>query len=248
MKARRGFTLVLLFPSALLADDVQFFETKVRPLFAWQCYSCHSSKSKIAQGGLRLDSRQGAMQGGHLGPAVVPGNPDDSRLIRAVRHQVEPNMPPWGKLKPDQIEALEEWVRRGAPWPTEAAPERAATEPDSRAQAKKHWAWQPIQSRQPPDVKNSTWPFEAIDRFLLHKLEDTLVVWGGEFGRTPFDQDLSLGSAPEEDRGREHNPHGFTMWLAGAASNQALSTVRRMTSLTAQWTGRYISTICMRRS
>lgn len=172
MNLRSCLRLGFLFPSLLLGDDIQFFEAKVRPLLASQCYGCHSSKSKIVQGGLRLDSREGMVRGGHLGPAVVPGKPDESRIVQAVRHQVEPTMPPWGKLKPEQIGILEEWVRRGAPWPQDA-PERAggASEPSSKTDARNHWAWQPVRAVQPPAVKKSDWPRDAIDRFLLQKLE-----------------------------------------------------------------------------
>ena len=101
----RFAVLVVIFRSqAFGADDVEFFESKVRPLLAEQCYACHSSKAKIVQGGLRLDSRETTLRGGHSGPALVPGNPDQSRLIRALRHEVEPHMPPWGKLEPEKIE------------------------------------------------------------------------------------------------------------------------------------------------
>src|SRR5689334_3087621 len=91
--------LTAMFASyAFGADDLEFFESKVRPLLAEQCYACHSSKATIVQGGLRLDSRETILRGGHSGPALVPGNPDQSRMIRALRHEVEPHMPPWGKL------------------------------------------------------------------------------------------------------------------------------------------------------
>src|SRR5262245_23293501 len=120
--------LILIFaPRAVAADDLEFFESKVRPLLATQCYSCHSSKATVVQGSLRLDSRETILRGGHSGPALVPGNSDQSRLIRALRHEVEPHMPPWGKLEPEKIAVLEEWIRRGAPWPEEQ-PSNPSTE------------------------------------------------------------------------------------------------------------------------
>lgn len=164
---------ILLFGSrAVAADDLEFFESKVRPLLATQCYSCHSSKAAIVQGGLRLDSRETALRGGHSGPAVVPGNPAQSRMIRALRHEVEPHMPPWGKLEPEKIAVLEEWIRRGAPWPQEGQPAAATgatSSPSSKPDAKRHWAWQPIVRSQPPKSADA-WPRDAIDQFLLHKL------------------------------------------------------------------------------
>src|SRR5262245_34969437 len=143
---------ILIFASqTFAADDLEFFESKVRPLLATQCYSCHSSKAMVVQGSLRLDSRETILRGGHSGPAAVPGNPDQSRMIRALRHEVEPHMPPWGKLEPEKIAVLEEWIRRGAPWPEEH-PSSTSTEisPSSKRNDKSHWAWQPIALAQPP--------------------------------------------------------------------------------------------------
>ncbi len=141
-KGVSGVAVLALAAGLCSAGDLEFFETKVRPVLATQCHACHGSKAKIVQGGLRLDTREGLMKGGHSGPAIVPGNPDESRLIQAVRHQMKPAMPPWGKLPAEQIAALEEWVRLGAPWPQETA-EAVKTSPKA-IDASKHWAWQPI--------------------------------------------------------------------------------------------------------
>jgi hypothetical protein len=167
----RFAVLMVIFTSqAFGADDVEFFESKVRPLLAEQCYACHSSKAKIVQGGLRLDSRETILRGGHSGPALVAGNPDQSRLIRALRHEIEPHMPPWGKLESEKITVFEEWIRRGAPWPEER-PSTPSTQTSStpKPNSKSHWAWQPIALRQPP-AAGSAWPRDMIDRFLLDKL------------------------------------------------------------------------------
>jgi len=167
---RLALLTVMFASQAFGADDLDFFESKVRPLLATQCYSCHSSKATIVQGGLRLDSRETILRGGHSGPALVPGNPDQSRLIRALRHEVQPHMPPWGKLEPEKIAVLAEWIRRGAPWPEER-PSTASTETTapSKPNAKSHWAWQPIALSRPPSVA-SAWPHDPIDRFLFEKL------------------------------------------------------------------------------
>ncbi len=93
----------------------KFFESKVRPLLVERCHKCHTGdKSK---GGLRLDSREALLKGGETGPAVVAGKPDESLLMRAVRHQDGLAMPPNGKLNEAQISALAEWIKSGTVWP-----------------------------------------------------------------------------------------------------------------------------------
>ena len=101
------------------ANDLQFFETKIRPLLADKCFKCHSKEGDKVKGGLLLDSRESVLHGGNTGPALVPGNPDKSLLIQAVRYKDEDlQMPPKGeKLSDQQIADLTEWVRRGAPDP-----------------------------------------------------------------------------------------------------------------------------------
>ena len=104
--------------------------------------------------GLAPGQPETILRGGHSGPALVPGNPDQSRLIRALRHETEPHMPPWGKLEPEKIAVFEEWIRRGAPWPEER-PSTANSQTSStpKANAKNHWAWQPIALRQPSGLE-----------------------------------------------------------------------------------------------
>ena len=100
---------------------------QVRPLLIKHCYQCHSSEAKILKGGLHLDSRGGWMKGGDSGPAIVPGAPDKSLLIEAIRYQ-SLEMPPEGKLPDSEIVVLEKWVRMGAPDPrTDPASTRRPT-------------------------------------------------------------------------------------------------------------------------
>jgi hypothetical protein len=101
-------------PAAARGDDAAFFEAKVRPVLADRCLSCHGDTKHKA--GLRLDSLVGMLRGGESGPAIVPGEPDESNLVLAIRHEGW-EMPPDGMLADAEIEALAEWVRRGAPWP-----------------------------------------------------------------------------------------------------------------------------------
>src|SRR5262245_24788910 len=99
-------------------DDVDFFETKIRPILVENCFSCHSRQAKKQKGGLDLSDRQTIVTGGDSGPAVVPGKPADSLLVTAIsyRDTASLQMPPKGKLAARDITLLEEWVRRGLPF------------------------------------------------------------------------------------------------------------------------------------
>src|SRR5205807_1471055 len=108
-------------PSPVTAEQERFFEDKVRPLLVANCWDCHGPKKQ--ESGLRLDSRTGVIDGGDSGErAVVPGDPDRSLLIKAVNHLGEYHMPPKRKLAVDEIAALSEWVKAGAPWPATKSP------------------------------------------------------------------------------------------------------------------------------
>ncbi len=98
----------------LSANQVEFFESRVRPVLAGTCLKCHGVSTH--KGGLRLDSRDAVLKGGDSGAAVVPGNPDASPMIDAINYRGL-EMPPTGKLNPREIAALVEWVKMGAPWP-----------------------------------------------------------------------------------------------------------------------------------
>ncbi len=156
------------------ADDtgsVDFFEKKIRPLLADNCYKCHSAQSEKVKGGLKLDTRADVLKGGDTGPALVPGDPEKSLLIKAVRYTDEElKMPPKNKkLSAGQIADLETWVKMGAPDPRTNAAAVAAS--IVTAQAKKHWAYQPVLLPAPPAVKNAKWIQSPLDNFVLAKLE-----------------------------------------------------------------------------
>ena len=176
---RISAALCLLAGTELLtASDVdgEFFEKQVRPILVARCLECHSGKSAKIQGGLRLDSRAAALQGGDTGPAVVPGKPKESLLIDAINYGELYQMPPKGKLPADEVAVLTKWIEHGAPWPQAAADEAAGHGVekvfDLAKRKAEHWCWQPIQSSSlPPDVKNPALATEAIDRFVLAKLE-----------------------------------------------------------------------------
>jgi hypothetical protein len=156
-------------------DPTQFFESRIRPLLVDKCYSCHSAQAKKLKGGLFVDSGDGLLKGGDSGPAIVPGQPDQSRLIDAVRYgNPDLQMPPKTKLADGQIADLTEWVKRGAPWPSGTGTASAASAKpvfDLQKRKNEHWAWQAIRRQDPPAVKNADWPRGPIDRFILSKLE-----------------------------------------------------------------------------
>jgi hypothetical protein len=155
------------------ATAVEFFESKIRPLLVDHCYKCHSQGSeKGVKGGLYLDTREGLLRGGDSGPALKPGDPDASLIIKAVRYLDEAlQMPPKDqKLQPGQITDLEAWVRMGAPDPRSSNPGTApATVPADKAS--RHWAFQPVRKPALPQVANPAWPRTPVDHFILAKLE-----------------------------------------------------------------------------
>ncbi|MHB8520270.1 MAG: PSD1 and planctomycete cytochrome C domain-containing protein [Limisphaerales bacterium] len=155
------------------AAGAEFFENKIRPILVDRCYSCHSSEARKVKGGLLLDTREGLLKGGDDGPAVVPGDPEGSLLIKAVRY-ADPDlqMPPKNKkLKPEQIAALEAWVKMGAPDPRSTKATASGPPLSDPAQVRTHWAFQPATMPAIPRVKNTRWVQTPIDAFVLAKLE-----------------------------------------------------------------------------
>ena len=153
------------------AADVEFFEAKVRPLLVERCQSCHSTRTKKERGGLLLDSRSAILKGGDSGPAVVPGELDKSLLIKAIRYQDKTlHMPPAGKLAEREVATLEEWVRRGVPFP---GPDDTATVKHgvNLVEGRKFWSFQPPQSVPAPNTRDRTWAQRPIDAFILAELE-----------------------------------------------------------------------------
>ena len=156
--------------NTLSPEETAFFESKVRPLLAESCYGCHSDKA--VQGGLRLDSKEALLKGGEHGAALIAGKPEQSLLIRAVQYTDKSlRMPPKGRLSDAQIAVLTEWVKRGAPDPRIAVPASSGGRTIDIAAGRKHWAFQPLKSVKPPEVKNDAWSKNPIDRFILAKLQ-----------------------------------------------------------------------------
>ncbi len=155
------------------SQTAAFFEARIRPILVAHCFDCHADDEK---GDLRVDSREALLTGGASGPAIVPGKPDDSLLIKVVR-QV-PGVPkmPKGRaaLKADDIDTLATWIREGAAWPssTEAAAKPTASHAMTiTAEDRAFWSIRPLQTPAVPRVRNAAWPKTDIDRFILARLE-----------------------------------------------------------------------------
>ena len=158
-----------------LADEandrkgLQFFEARIRPVLVAECYGCHSQKAGNPKAGLLVDSREGLRRGGESGAAVVPGNPDDSLLMEALRHDGVA-MPPTKKLSDRVIADFETWIRLGAQDPRDQGSSSAPLVLDV-AQARQFWSFQPVKPAVAPSVTNRAWPKTELDRFVLAGLE-----------------------------------------------------------------------------
>jgi hypothetical protein len=145
------------------AEQTRFFETSIRPLLVEKCFKCHGEKKQW--GGLRLDSRESLLRGGESGAAIVPGKPDTSLLISAIRQTDDDlRMPQDDKLTERQIAELVRWVEMGAPFPMKVGAAERTRDPN-------HWAFQLPAEPPVPTVVNSAWPQSALDQFILAKLE-----------------------------------------------------------------------------
>jgi hypothetical protein len=145
----------------------EFFETKIRPVLAESCFSCHGPKKQ--QANLRLDSREALLKGSENGPVIVSGQPDKSLLIHALRQQGELRMPPRSKLAEPVIADFAEWIKLGVPWPASKDP--IASKTLEASAGKNHWSFQPVRNPPIPVVKSNAWPQTPVDAFILSKLE-----------------------------------------------------------------------------
>jgi len=161
-------------PKAPDAHAIEFFEKKVRPVLFTNCFGCHGPAKQMK--GIRLDSLAGMLKGSGGGPVLVLGHPDNSPLIQAIRYNGKIKMPPTGKLKPEEVEALTEWVKMGAPWPGQTATNAIQTGktgdyiiPDS---LKNHWSFQPVRKPSLPKIRGPKTKIQnPVDSFILAGLE-----------------------------------------------------------------------------
>jgi len=164
---RRGWILLLLLSltarvSSGADDRDTLFESKIRPVLVGTCFACHGDVQ--TSGELRVDSREALLKGGDSGPAIIPGNPEQSLLIHAIQRQADVSvMPPDEEkaLRPDQVADFSAWIRAGAVWPESTA----------RFQTGRHWAYQPLQDVRPPLVHDSSWLQTSVDAFIRSRQE-----------------------------------------------------------------------------
>ena len=178
--ARRALALfaaalpgLALHAAAPDSTGIEFFERRIRPLLVENCYECHSHGKEI-KGGLTLDSMQGARAGGESGPAVVPGKPAESLLLRAVRYQDEHlRMPPKKekRLSADQVADLEKWISMGAPDSRTGRGAKLSPMEEIRLDGRTHWAFRPLTKPAPPKPTTRARATTEIDAFILRKLE-----------------------------------------------------------------------------
>jgi hypothetical protein len=190
---RSSLTIVLLLWAATFAsaqglppaaEGVVDFVELIEPLFAARCVGCHGEAQQF--NGLRLDRKQDAMRGGHSGPAILPGNSTDSRLIHLVAgYEVKGLMPPSGDpLTAEEVGLLRAWIDQGAQWPEEeAATQESATT---------HWAYQPGSNPFPPQVSDEDWVRNPIDRFVLARLDREAIAPADEANRRTLLRRVSL--------------------------------------------------------
>jgi len=154
-------------------SDADFFENNVRPILANNCYSCHG---EVTSGGLKLDSREAMLKGGELGAVLVPGDPGKSLIITAVHQNTLLKMPKGGKLTPQEVADLSEWVKHGAVWPKSApgtvfsASVKTGVITDKQ---RAFWSYQPLKVVPIPEstaIKNAHWAKTSIDKFVLAKM------------------------------------------------------------------------------
>jgi hypothetical protein len=170
---------LLILPLAAQTGDFSQFEAKIRPILVTKCYGCHSSKLQAPMGGLVLDSKAGMLQGGAAGKVIVPGKPEQSRLLMALSY-TDPTlqMPPTGKLPDAVIADFTQWIASGAPDPrtdvpkATAGPSPAPLKGMSIEDGRKWWAFQPVHEMSPPSVKDLKWVRNKIDAFVLAKMDE----------------------------------------------------------------------------
>jgi len=161
---------------AQTAEQVEFFEKKIRPVLAGSCQGCHNAKLKSAE--LDMSTAAGFRAGGQSGPLVDTAKPEESRLLKVVSYDERLKMPPTGKLSAAQLADLGAWVKMGAPWPNAGEASAAATGWSVRKggrnfseEEKKFWSFQALKPVTPPAVRDESWVRTPVDRFILAKLE-----------------------------------------------------------------------------
>lgn len=163
-------------PPEVAAAGIEFFESKVRPIFAEHCHSCHGAD--MQKSGLRLDRASGIFAGGDTGPVLIQGEPEKSRIVSAIQYTNNRlMMPPDQKLPEDAIQAISDWIAMGAPWPED---DELITQPDEEHSKSEwierlkrhHWSFQPVESTAIPEDALEGWSAHPVDRFIGARLAE----------------------------------------------------------------------------
>jgi hypothetical protein len=188
--ANRALTIIVLLSFGLLkpavaqergeesdakftTEQLDFFESKIRPLLVEHCYNCHSSEGQGTRGGLAVDSREGLQVGGESGPAIVPRNLEESLLWNAVNHQ-DLRMPPRNKLPPQSIADIRQWIEMGAPDPRSGrvAPVNSQVSDEDIEKGRDFWSFKSPQVIAPKSLQQfADWPKSDIDRYVAAGFE-----------------------------------------------------------------------------
>ena len=184
MTGRTLALLALLVTSAaapaqsqeLAPEDLEHFESKIRPVLVERCYQCHGADPDRIRAGLALVDAEGLRAGGDSGAVIVPGAPDDSLLVEVLRYEGPIKMPPDGRLPAAVVADFERWITRGAPDPRATDTPVVAARSDSGGAydfgpGREHWAYRPMARAEPPAVENEAWVRGPVDRFILARLE-----------------------------------------------------------------------------
>lgn len=205
------------------AAQREWFEKHVRPVLAEHCYECHSGRSKELKAGLRVDSRAALLQGGDSGPAIVPGKPDESLLVQALRYEGF-EMPPTRRLDEATVSLVARWIADGALWPDEPPAESAVANAGQESptgsnlvaqRAAQHWCWRPISRPTPPTVGDAAWAETPVDQFILSQLEQHDLSPVGDASRVALVRRLYfdlIGLPPSPDELARWESHPSPQW------------------------------------
>ena len=153
------------------AEATAFFETHIRPALLRHCADCHSARTDTFEGNFSIDTRQSMRAGGDSGPAIVPFQPDESLLWKAISYDGSfEAMPPDGKLPEPVLDKFRQWIEMGAADPRDGGPTQTKESLDLEA-GRQFWAFQPVQRPEVPATEDREWPLDPIDHFVLEKLE-----------------------------------------------------------------------------
>jgi mono/diheme cytochrome c family protein len=168
LAAEDGVVTVAAQKEAVSSAQLEFFEKQVRPILVEHCYECHGER---ADGGLHVSSRESLLRGGDTGPALVPGDPDSSLLVEAIRYEnLDFQMPPQGRLAPAQIKVLEKWVEMGAPDPRDDTTRTPLPVGMSIEDGREFWSFRSVANPPVPDLGTHDFVKNPIDAFILHRL------------------------------------------------------------------------------